>query len=262
MYGGTGFFVKHIDEQGNRGTYFVTAKHVAEGVRGRDFVLRMGSVKEEIRNAKWHYLTDDPSVDIAVLEYAPPADAGVVRFPTKHFITPFKVGTKRIGPGDQAHIVGLYRLHPGEQRNRVVVHTGHVAMMPDADDRFSIKGLPEPVEGYAVEAQTLEGLSGSPVFVRRSIMVKPIEHTGVPPLAYGAIFLLGIWIASWEGVPDEVLANQLTGTNRQEGIGPSIEQQLKVPVGMGVVAPAYDILRVLEIDELKESRRSQRKDTT
>ena len=101
-------------------------------------------------------------------------------------------------------------------------------MMPDPDDLIPVKHPPKPVEGYLVEAQTLSGLSGSPVYVRRSIKVAATEVTGVEPLAYGAVFLLGMWIAAWD-------INE-------------------VSVGMGVVVPADKILETLNHDDLREMR--------
>ena len=229
-YRATGFFVKHIDDAGG-GTYLVTAKHFALQVEGSDFQLRFGSEKQEVPSAQWFY-HEDEAVDVAVMPYTPAVELGAVRFPTKHFLTEFKIGTKRIGPGDQVQIVGLYRLRVGEQKNLPVVHTGHIAMMPDPEEPIPVKRWAKPVEGYLIEAQTLSGLSGSPVYVRRSIKVAATEDTGVEPLAYGAVFLLGMWIAAWD-------INE-------------------VPVGMGVVVPAYKILETLNHQELREMRRTNK----
>lgn len=248
----TGFFVKYIDAQGCGDSYLITAKHAAEQIEGSPFQIRIGDQPITMENVRWYY-HKDRSVDVAVTPYMPFPVGDVVRFPGKHFLTEPKIKTKRIGPGDQAYAVGLYRLHPGKTKNRVVVHTGHIAMMPDPVERFSIKNWPHPIEGYAVEAQTLDGLSGSPVFVRRSIKVAPLENVG-PPLAYGAVFLLGLWVAAWSGIPDDELRKDIEKKERKA------KQQagaIRVPAGMGVVAPAYHIRDVLELPKLQKMRRDK-----
>lgn len=247
-YGATGFFVKHMDDAGG-GTYLVTAKHVANEIEGSDFLLRIGDQEVDITAAQW-FGHPSGNVDIAVTPFWPAVELGAVRFPTKHFLTEFKIGTKRIGPGDQVQIVGLYQLRVGEKKNLPVVHTGHIAMMPDPEEHITVKNWPGPVEGYLVEAQTLSGLSGSPVFVRRSIRVAPTEETGTAPLAYGAVFLLGLWMASFEGLPGKVLSEEIA-----KSTGPGDDTRIRVPVGMGVVVPAYKIMETLNTEELRQMRK-------
>lgn len=253
VYGATGFFVKHIDDEGNGDSYFVTAKHAARQIEGSSFKIRIGDTVITFDSVQWYY-SQDASVDVAVTRYLPLPVFGAVRFPTKHFLTEFKIGSKRIGPGDQASIVGLYRLHPGKQKNRPIVHTGHIAMMPDKNERLGVRNWPESVEGYLIEAQTLDGLSGSPVYVRRSIKVKAIERTGTQPLAYGAVFLLGLWMASWSGIPDDEIKKEVEKKVKQNN-RPVRDIALKVPIGMGIVVPAYKILEILDMPELKKIRR-------
>ncbi len=256
-YGGTGFFVGYVDEDGHYGSYFVTAKHIAENVQGSDFLMRIGSTKLLVCEARWATLKSDLSVDVAVTPYYPPADAGAERFPGEHFLTKDKMGSKRIGFGDQVYVAGFYRLHPGEGKNRPIVHTGHIAMMPDSEERFSVRNWLGPVEGYLVEAQTLSGLSGSPAFVRRSIMVQKTEESGTPPLAYGAVFLLGLWMASYDGIPSEELAKEPQVAARQLK-----HQPIEAPVGTGIVVPAYKIMELLNSPELKNERRARHEGVT
>jgi hypothetical protein len=81
-----------------------------------------------------------------------------------------------------------------------------------------------------VEAQTLEGLSGSPVFTRKG--------------EKWALFLLGIYQSAWDGRPGEVLEKD----RNLSGKG------FRVPVGMGTVVPAWKIIDILDYAELKEPR--------
>jgi hypothetical protein len=53
--------------------------------------------------------------------------------------------------------------------------------------------------------------------------------------------LLGVWQASWEASPDEVLAAE-------------IGKDMTVPVGMGIVVPSHRISEILEMPKVKEHR--------
>jgi hypothetical protein len=175
-----------------------------------------------------------------------------LHFPVKHFTSPEKLASKDIGPGDLIYIVGLFRLIAGQEKNLPFVHTGHLALIPGSEkvpiyDRASQQTILSEV--YLVEAQTLDGLSGSPVFVRRGIKVQPIEETGAWPQAYAAVFLLGVYTGAWDGKPGEILAADRT-----------IRGEFRVPVGVGTVTPAHKILEVLELPEVAAIRDSALED--
>ncbi len=245
-YGGTGFL---LEFEGHK--YLVTARHVAEKLGNAGFVIRVnmrdGTAQElEPDWIDWAYHAD-PSVDIAISEWMPPQDADIRWFPGRHLATSFKRETKNIGPGSLVHIVGLFRLMAGKQRNLAVVHTGHIALNPE-DERIPVKergtNTRHEVEGYLVEAQTLEGLSGSPVFVRRSIQrTDKDKGNKLNTWVYGAVFLLGVYQSAWDAEPGAILAGDRGGN-----------EKMRVPVGMGVVVPAEKILEVLSMPKLKDRR--------
>ena len=111
----------------------------------------------------------------------------------------------------------------------------------EEDERIPIKynDSTKHVNAYLVEAQTLEGLSGAPVFVDRTTRVKLSSGEIIKASAWTS--LLGIWQAAWDAPPTEIL-----GAGRPSGT--------RVPVGMGLVVPAYRIIEVLEKQELKDMR--------
>lgn len=175
---GTGFLVAHDGAH-----YVVTAAHVALRF-SRDslpFGIRLNKVPntggvDRIDGAKWYFHPDD-KIDVAVLPYVPPSWAAVKVFPTRHVISDFKRETKNIGPGDQAYVVGIFKLLPGVKRNNPVVHTGHVASTAEGEeietlDWRSPAGSPPTlkIQGYIIQVHTMPQASGSPVFVRRSLL--------------------------------------------------------------------------------------------
>jgi hypothetical protein len=177
--GGTGFLLR-FDGSG----YLITARHIAKALEGGAFVVRMNTREGAAHNwdvddIRWFH-HPDPTVDLAVI----PFDLDVSSpYNTLYLdqsllardsevqndgVTP----ALAIGVGDLTYTVGLFRLMTGKKKNLPVVHMGSIAMVP-RDELIPCKDWDKPgntisVEGYLVETQALDGLSGSPVFTRQS----------------------------------------------------------------------------------------------
>jgi hypothetical protein len=256
-YGGTGFMLCDFEDD-ILIPYIVTAGHVAQALekfRDTGFYIRAnrkdgGDPLVQIEEASWAY-HPDPTVDIAVANLSLSGKVfDIIYFPLRDEKF-FGKGEDRIakygGPnevlcGDPVSIIGLFRLHYGKQRNIPIVHTGHIAALPDAGERVPIKdaqGNKIEAEAYLVEAQTLDGLSGSPVFTKESLVLKDLgTHHGEHPHTYGALVLLGLYVGSWDGYPGEILASD-------KGLR---SDKIRVPVGMGVVVPVQKIIEVIRGD--------------
>jgi hypothetical protein len=261
------------------GNYLVTDRHVAEPL-GSHFAIRFnkktgGSDIDLIEDAFWTCHPDE-TVDVAVLHCGFPDWADCVPIPGRMLAKPTMGDTRvstaspedhlfnnpNLGIGDIAYVVGLFHLIKGKNVNLPVVHTGHIALLP-GDERIPVRkrnGETHEVEGYLVEAHGLSGLSGAPVFSRTSAPVTaPYRFEGPPLLGgikpeymvpgrlHGPTVLLGLWAASWDGEPEEILA---------------LDKHLaraatRVPVGMGVVVPSIKIAETLNDPRLAMARRNE-----
>jgi hypothetical protein len=251
------------------GIYLVTAKHVAAYLKSH-FAIRFnkksgGSGIEPILNARW-YPHPDNTVDAAVLHCGRPDWADCFLIPGSLLATPGESmksddmvpNSPDIGIGDITYVVGLFHLLRGKLVNLPVVHTGHIALLPQDEkipvwDRIENKF--QDVEGYLIEAHSLDGLSGAPVFARISFPIfAEYRPETDPPMRGGKqagrmhsfTILLGMWQASWDGQPSDPLAKEK-----------KIPLGRKVPVGFGVVVPAYKIAETLNLSELKMARRAE-----
>jgi hypothetical protein len=250
-YGGTGFLVSWT-EQGHGTPYLVTNRHVARNL-DLDFIIRVnrlsgGSEEIPVERVEWTY-HQDRSVDLAATKFLLRKDRYAVGYyPVQ------EAATKNDAVcGDPVSLVGLFRLHRGSSRNVPIVHSGHIAAIADRTELVPLKdpktGEILETEAYLVEAQTLEGLSGSPVFIRQFVQLSFVTtDSGAVPLAYGASRLLGLYQGAWDGAPGEILANDR-----------NVRGDLRVPVGMGTVIPSEKILELNMNDpKLKQDRANSR----
>jgi hypothetical protein len=194
----------------------------------------------DVDEANWSFHPDD-NVDVAIVKLNID-DNRWLTFACEMFADNEDSALfSKFGPGDLVYIVGLYRLFPGAAKISPVVHTGHVAMTPDEEIpiKDTTTGQVVSTRGYLIEAQTLEGLSGSPVFVRYT------NATGVHYdriMAYTErVYLVGLWQGAWDAIAGNILTEE-------------IGQGRRVPVGMGITVPARRIMETLKIPELEQQR--------
>ncbi|MCH7634462.1 MAG: hypothetical protein IIA36_07205 [Proteobacteria bacterium] len=241
-YEGTGFLVEHEEF-----VYLVTAKHVADNLFP-DMLIVMndkdGNIFPiQIDDVPWKF-HPDAKVDAGAVRFEVNEKMGCREFPSYYLGTQETLEEKNIGPGDLAYVVGLFHIVTGHERISPIVHTSHVAMLPA--EQVPVKGFGN-VEAYLVEAKSpLGGLSGSPVFVRKTVPVQKTQEavSGIDPKAYGAIWLLGMWQADWTATAEEII-----GANPWPG-------KVDFPFGMGVIVPAQRIIELLNHEDLMEERKA------
>jgi len=251
-YGGTGFLVSFPHEEFTS-HYVVTCRHVASRL-DPGFFIRANTKSGEAENIpvdtiEWVY-HPDPTVDVAV------ASLLIYDWHWERTYLPaalfFNAETDKYGGilcGDPISIVGLFRLHVGAKRNIPIVHTGNISALADHTERIPLKdrstGKLTQVEGHLVEAQTLEGLSGSPVFIRRFIGMPFIKGArDESAIAYGEVDLLGMYQGAWDAEPGIILEadRNLQGKN------------MRIPLGMGIVVPGDKIMDVIEGKKFSDQR--------
>ncbi len=144
------------------------------------------------------------------------------------------------------------RIHVGTKRNVPIVHSGHIASLPDPHKKSPIRDRTTnaliEVESYLVEAQTLEGLSGSPVLIQKFHPLSDKTAQGGTPLAFGDGKILGLYQGAWDGEPGTILAADRNLSGR-----------LRVPVGMGIVVPGERILELIDNDPVFKAIREREK---
>jgi hypothetical protein len=177
---GSGFWISRADPndpgQTHRLAYFVTAAHVIDKVRrssaDRRVWLRVntkngGQTWQDTPEVIWKHHPDDTTVDLAVAKIGIEATLDHAAWPLELFVldnsldTP-ETGDRKVELGDELCIAGLFYPHNGEKRNIPLVRVANVAALrnePVANKDGTLMDV------YLVEAHSMGGLSGSPVFV-------------------------------------------------------------------------------------------------
>jgi hypothetical protein len=229
---GTGFLVT-VPVGGATSTvvHLVTARHVVNAIGSEPFWTRFnlknggtdkvnGNVPESAPH--WYYPRDD-SVDVAVCPINV-ADADHLSVPVSMLIP--RDQQDLIWLGDPVAVVGLFGKSPGVDRNAPIVRSGNVAMLPadPIQTRFGKSAA------YLIEARSLGGLSGSPVFLLNSEAARTR--------------LLGLTHGHWELTGHDINSYEPTDINAGPGVN----------MGVAIVVPAYFILDALNDPDLMEER--------
>ncbi len=254
----TGFFVAIPCESPELGEmrccYFVTAKHVAMELEGRQaFFLvnaKGGGVVgvAGVIGEHWFLHPSDPTADVAVIQILMDDQADINAIALENFGLPERLERLHIGIGDETIISGLFTAVPGTTRNIPIVRHGNIAMMPEEQIQTDL-GF---ADVFLVEARSIGGLSGSPVFVRHThgVMVRR-ERDGGDDLLFAngpGITLLGLMHGHWDIKESEMNKASIIH-DRQHGVN----------MGIGIVVPAIKIYETLYAPNLIAMRKEQEK---
>ncbi len=233
--------------------YLVTAAHVANDLAGAPFWVRAnirdGGFREfEGDGSEW-VRHDDKAVDAAVYPWYKPPEVDCIPIATSNMLTEDKRRTLNIGIGDDVLMVGLFAKHSGSRENLPLVRTGTLAMLPGEPIRNGDGFL----WAHLIEARSIGGLSGSPVFVSRTMFFpsfeKALEDEGagfVHGRVAGPIHFLGLMHGHWEIDPSRI-NDPVTHTTSPADVG--------VNVGIALVVPSEKILEIFNQPRLVEMRK-------
>jgi hypothetical protein len=246
----TGFLVGYPrtpQDKVNVVTYLVTAAHCIpeDGCPVTMRVnLRKGGALDLDAPARW-WRHPDASVDVAVTPLAGPSAMDIAVVPTEMFVNEADfIRTDYaedgvIGEGDEAFITGLFAGTHGERRNLPVVRMGNIARLTDYEERIHTEWEHGPVIVHLIEARSRGGLSGSPVFTRRTVQW---ETQNKQNLSHGPLRLIGYG-------PDVRFLGLVHG-HADDADGPEAE----INRGVAFVVPAKHVLETLDLPELSAMR--------
>lgn len=249
-YAGTGFFVGEEIELGSF-IYLVTAKHVIVGIKQKSIDAKVyirindtkgGSKLVPSNVSDWNEHPTDSSVDASVLWWTPNEMFDFIFLVTKMAATTSVIKQNSIGIGDEVFIIGLFVSHIGKNRNIPIARVGNLAAM--TEEKIDTRDFGS-IEAYLIEARSIGGLSGSPVFVT----VTGNRMGGELPKAGDILFttgtqhyLLGLIHGHWD-----------RSENAVDGVSQDIDGG-QVNMGIAIVVPITKVLEIINQPKWVEIR--------
>ncbi len=249
----TGFFVAVPGERLPVSfVYFVTAKHVAKDLQEKDayfLVNKLGGGVTTIPaiSDHWSLHPTDRTADIAVALVGNKGTTDIRAVKVNTLATPSLLQQFDIGIGDEVFAVGLFTPAAGEKRNEPIVRHGNIAMMPQEQIQTELGYA----DVYLIEARSIGGMSGCPVFVRPSVRMMQDEQPriqGVQASSYNCM-LLGVMHGHWDVKESEMNKAFITHDSKRG-----------VNLGVGIVVPAQKVIETLFQPELHDMRKQLEED--
>jgi hypothetical protein len=224
--------------------YLVTAKHVLVSLAGQNIrilVNKRGGGITVLPLAPWVTHPADDTVDCAVIPFKDNREADLVHIPVSFFATAEALKADDIGPGDEVYMPGLFTFAPGNNRVLPLLRHGALAMVPDSqiqvDEGFA--------DVYLIEVRSIGGMSGSPVFVRKTITFASTTNQSSSISGVGELKLLGLMHGHWDIKESDKNLPRPSNVDRIKGVN----------MGIGVVVPADKIIETLNHPALARQRR-------
>jgi hypothetical protein len=246
---GTGFFVS-LPVGGNSDNmfvYLITAKHVIVNARNHSddgkIWIRLNTRAGEAALvdfdvSAWKEHPSDSTVDAMVLHWSfDIAQYDYLTLPARMVATDRIFQRESISVGDEVFLTGLFVNHYGKQKNIPIVRIGNIAAMPEEPVQTREFGS---VYAYLIEARSIGGLSGSPVFVHVSGLR---SINGVPTLSPNQFYWLGLMHGHWD----------LPVTAQDTVVADSLSKEA-VNMGIGIVIPATKIMEIINQPYFDEIR--------
>jgi hypothetical protein len=261
-FGGTGFIVlvPSRTHPGRGYTYAVTNWHVAcqKGFSTvRINTMDGGTDVFPFEPYEWHF---DPKYDIAVIPLPLRNDLHQFAMVSSDtFLTKKEIALERIGPGEDVFMIGRFVDHDGGLVNQPAVRFGHISVMPTPIEQPNGK----MAEAFCIDIHSRTGYSGSPVFMYRTagfdLEVMPPRKGQNAKLLFDGARYLGIIGIHFSQFPElwELMDGVTTGG---EGFGEPLIRDgkyIRGLSGMTCVLPAWTIMEVLDLPNLKEQREMQ-----
>lgn len=240
---GTGFFIGYpLDDPNYQVTYLVTARHVIGGISTKSVdgqvYIRVNTTSGSTTTAispisQWQYHSDS-TVDAAVISWTPQQSIfDYLPLPISMAVTSDVMVKHNIDAGDEVFLTGLFSNHYGQQKNLPIIRTGSIALI--SDEKIETNSPYGAMEAYLIEARSIGGLSGSPVFAYLGSM----RSNNQGSIAFGGAPLF-LWLGLMHGHWDVDESQIDTEIDSAGAVGRNVN------MGIGIVVPATKIIEIIE----------------
>jgi hypothetical protein len=194
--------------------------------------------------------TESEKVDVAIYPISSGYDEWDVKFftliPDMTYVNPVIIDREGVGPGDEVFIAGLFTRHAGKTRNIPIIRIGSIAAMSE-EPVDAAWCRPHPMEAHLIEARSIGGMSGSPVFVNVGKIEPILFNDGkTPSRGQNTFFLLGLIHGHWNWpLPD---------VDMESDDELNADKDKKINAGIAMVVPATKIFETVQHPRLRLMR--------
>jgi hypothetical protein len=243
--GGSGFIVAIQSEMHPESCYLyvVTCRHIVEDAKSRTIRINTLDGKTDIiayNLEDWGVHPDGHNVAVCAIPAFPHHKVGYI--PDTYLLTEELIAQWKIGPGDDAFLMGRFINHEGKQFNTPSLGFGNLSMMPN-DPITQDNGHKQL--SFVVETHSIGGYSGSPVIVFVPASDRPYRR--IDPNLRNGMWLLGLdWghITQWQPV-----------TRRGNPEDTFEDWGMRYNTLMTGVVPAWQLRELLDIEDFKDMRK-------
>jgi hypothetical protein len=223
--------------------FLITAKHVVDGIRRKGSSVFMRANFHDgsshwllCEDSNWYFHpTQSDMIDVAAMRCTIPPTLDHVPLSTRAFATADNLRILDVSVGDEVFMSGLFSQHFGRERNIPIVRVGNIAAMMEEPVATQLG----PIDAFLIEARSIGGLSGSPVFLNlpaaRAVSLMGSRATQNSLTQFYA--LLGLVHGHWDA--------RLEEDNTDDEVTPDDLRLRNVNMGIAIVIPCSKILEVL-----------------
>lgn len=232
-FAGTCFFFSPDEKR----IFYFTARHVIDAIRGKGldevhirFNLVDGTSRWQPSHLEQWKTHPSQNVDVAILLAGIEANHDHLAISGVLGANKDVFAEEEVGAGDEVFMTGLFRHHVGENRNIPIIRVGNLAAMNEEPVSTRLGAM----DAYLIEARSIGGLSGSPVFLK----LGPVRRLGGKvKFAEGTTIR---FIGMIHGHYDENWNND-EGNQRRDDL--SVE---RVNTGIAIVIPKHTLLDAVD----------------
>ncbi len=255
---GTGFFFGIASDivKPQSFFYFVTAKHILDGIKSKAGIrinLKNNLGSCVVIPDEWFFHPNDQSADVAIAPFLNKPEYDILFLDQATFLTRQAMERIDVGIGDEVYFPGLFEYAQGEHRNHPLVRCGNVAMLPTERVPTDV-GMKDAI---LVEARSIGGISGSAVFVRRTMSL--IWNDDAMQGRYGPLkaihgltgetMVIGMVYGHWDIKESEININR-----------PQPNEKYGVNMGIAIVTPIEMVLATVHQQSLTDIRAKAEED--
>jgi hypothetical protein len=246
--GGSGFWVGMPMSPAAWAIYAVTNRHIIENGNAVVRLSTQDGRKAIFPTVEQDWIFHSSGDDLAV--YSPSLETLDLRNCRINFARRERIVDRDtfevmdIGPGDDVFAVGRFINHEGRQRNLPTARFGCIGQMPWEPIKQDTGFMQE---SFLVEARSIGGYSGSPVFLHRANF-HPGARRIIKAPTYGP-WLLGV---NWGHINDYSPVCDASG--RPVNPGRPRDMQVRTNTGMMAMVPAWKLAELLDGEELARER--------